>query len=299
MPPSFCVVLLLALPAITAASPVDTASRSCKADAGWNNPSPPRHIHGDTWYVGTCGLSSILITSPQGHVLIDGATEPAAPLIEANIRALGFKVEDVRYIVNSHEHFDHVAGIAQLQRDSGATVVAREPAATTLERGKGDRSDPQFLSIEGFAPVQNVRRIENGETLRLGPIALTAHATPGHTPGGTSWTWDSCAPNDAGDCLHMVYADSLTALSDDEYRYRDDAQHPGMLSAFRQSLATVAALPCDVLLTPHPSASSMWTRIGPDAHGPLVDSSACRAYAETARTKLDARLAEEHDRSAP
>lgn len=297
MHPSFCVVLLLALSA--AASPVDAASRSCKADAGWNDPSPPRHIHGDTWYVGTCGLSSILITSPQGHVLIDGATEPAAPLIEANIRALGFKVEDVRYIVNSHEHFDHAAGIARLQRDSGATVVAREPAATTLEHGKGDRSDPQFLSIEGFAPVQNVRRIKNGETLRLGPIALTAHATPGHTPGGTSWTWDSCAPDDTGNCLHMVYADSLTALSDDEYRYGDDAQHPGMLSAFRQSLTTVAALPCDVLLTPHPSASSMWTRIGPDAHGPLADSSACRVYVETARIKLDARLAEERDGSVP
>lgn len=298
-----CIILLplLAL-AGCAATPAtrDTpvTATTCKADAGWDDPTTPRRIHGDTWYVGTCGIGSILITSKQGHVLIDGATVVGAGLIEANIRALGFRVEDVRYILNSHEHMDHAGGLAQLQRDSGATVFARAPAVATLEHGRGDRSDPQFLISPEFPPVSAtaIRTVADGETLKLGPIAITAHATPGHTPGGTSWTWNSCASNQ---CLAMVYADSLTSISDDVYRYSDETLHPGVLPAFRRSIATVAALPCDVLLTPHPSASDMWSRLGPQAAKPLSDPDACRRYAATASDKLDARIAKEREGTAP
>lgn len=268
----------------------------CHADAKWTEPAPPLHIHGNTWFVGTCGISSILIASPQGHVLIDAGVKEAAPLVEANIRQLGFHVEDVRYIVNSHEHYDHAGGIAQLQHDSGATVIAREPAARAFERGRGDRSDPQFLNIEGFAPIANVRRIGDAKALALGPLKLTAHATPGHTPGSTTWTWDSCEQQK---CLHVVYADSLTAISDDAYRYSDEAVHPGVAAAFRQSIATIATLPCDLLLTPHPDASDMWTRLGAEAKAPLTDSTMCSRYAANASAKFDARLAKENASSKP
>ncbi|MEC4594181.1 MULTISPECIES: subclass B3 metallo-beta-lactamase [Nitrospirillum] len=263
---------------------------ACPEGADWNMPAAPLHIYADTWYVGTCGLSSILITSPQGHVLIDGATEKAAPLIEANIRALGFKVEDVRIILNSHEHLDHAGGIAQLQRDSGATVMALSAAAGALEHGKGDRGDPQYLSIEAFPAIPHVKRLKDGEEVTLGPIRLTAHATPGHTPGATTWTWDSCQD---GRCHHIVYADSLSAYTDDVYRYSDEAAHPGVLASFRQAIATMAALPCDILLTPHPDASQMWKRLGPNATLPLVDETACRRYGEAVTARLDKRLADE------
>ncbi|MBB6253483.1 subclass B3 metallo-beta-lactamase [Nitrospirillum iridis] len=272
-----------------------TAPAACKEGADWNTPAPPVHIHGNVWYVGTCGLSSILVTSPQGHILIDGATEKAAPLIEANIRALGFRVEDVRILLNSHEHLDHAGGLKQLQRDSGADVLALPAAADALERGKGDRGDPQFLSIDPFPAVTPVRRIKDGEVVTLGPLALTAHATPGHTPGATTWTWDSCSdggPN-GGQCRHVVYADSLSAYTDDAYRYSDEAAHPGMVARFRQAIATVAALPCDILLTPHPDASAMWRRLGPNATEPLVDDTACRRHAEAVSVRLDKRLATE------
>ena len=276
--------------------PVPADTKACTIDADWNEPAQPRRIYGNSWYVGTCGITAILITSPEGHVLIDGATEKAAPLIENNIRTLGFDLKDVRYIVNSHEHSDHAGGIAQLQRDSGATVAARGPAAAILERGKSDRSDPQYLSVDPFPPVASVRRIVDGETITLGSLSLTAHATPGHTRGSTSWAWKSC---ESGRCLDIVYADSLGAFSDKVYRYSDEAQHPGVLAAFRKTLVTVAELPCDILLTPHPDASNLWSRLGPQASAPLIDSAACRRYSATASLNLDARITKESAGSTP
>lgn len=262
----------------------------CKSDASWNDPATPRRIHGDTWFVGTCGISALLVTSPQGHVLIDGATPQAGTQIIANIRALGFRPEDVRHVLLSHEHMDHAGGLAELQRATGAPVLAREPAVATLKRGASDRSDPQLLVLDPFPPVSNVRTIADDEVVKVGAIALQAIATPGHTPGGTSWTWRSCENED---CRQIVYADSLTAISDKQYRFSDDAAHPGYVTALRQTLTRVANLPCDILVTPHPSASRLWSRIGPGTNEPLVDTGACRAYSEAAGKRLDARLAEE------
>lgn len=291
---ALAVVACGAMPFSNAAAATDTPP--CHAEAGWAQPAAPLHIHGDTWFVGTCGISSILIASPQGHILIDAGVAEAAPLVEANIRALGFRVEDVRYILGSHEHPDHAGGIAQFQRNAHAIVVARAPAAAALEHGRGGRDDPQYLSTKAFAPVGNVRRIGDGETLTLGRVKLKAHATPGHTPGSTSWTWQSC---ERGHCVDIVYADSLTAISDDVFRYTDEDRHPGVLAAFRRSIATVAALPCDILLTPHPDASDLWKRLGAGATAPLVDAGACRRYAALASANLDARIAMEKAAAAP
>lgn len=295
----FSLIAALCLPAacsLSASRPAAaTAVPPCPADAspmdGWSDRAPPRRIFGNTWYVGTCGITAILVTSAQGHVLIDGATEAAGPLIEANIRALGFHPRDVRYIVNSHEHHDHAAGLAYLQRATGAAVRVREPAVAALRRGQGDRSDPQFLESPKFPPVANVHALAEGETLRVGDLALTAHATPGHTPGSTSWTWRSC---EAGRCLDFAYADSLTAISDRQYRYSDS---PDVVAAFRKTLDTVAALPCDVLLTPHPAASNLFARL--DGKAPLTDAGACKRYADGARTKLEQRLSDERNGTAP
>ena len=262
----------------------------CPADPTWNDPAPPRHIYGNTWYVGTCGLSAILITSDQGHILIDGDTEQAPPMIEASIRQAGFRIKDVKLIVNSHAHNDHAGGLARLQRDSGAVVLARGADVDALERGRGDRSDPQFLSITGFPRVAHVRRIADGEVVTLGPLTLTASATPGHTPGSTSVTWDAC---EGARCLHLAYAGSVSAISDDVYRYTDEAQHPGVVAAFRQGLAAIAAMPCDVLLTPHPEASKLWLRMGAQATVPLINIGACREFAAQAAEQLDARIARE------
>jgi metallo-beta-lactamase class B len=263
----------------------------------WTTPVAPFRIFGNTWYVGSRGLAAILITSPAGHVLIDGDLPTSPPLIEASIRALGFRVEDVKYILNSHAHYDHAGGIAALQRAAQATVVASADGAAAIERGHGDRGDPQFESAAYFPPAHDVRRIGDGDTLRVGDVAITAHLTPGHTPGSTSWTWRSCAD---GRCLSIAYADSLTAVSDTDYRFSDDRAHPGIADAFRRSIATVSALPCDILLTPHPGASDFWARhdAATDGSG-LVDASACRRYGDESMQRFDERVARERATQTP
>ncbi|TZF90604.1 subclass B3 metallo-beta-lactamase [Cognatilysobacter lacus] len=288
------VIALAALAACTGATNTRPASMQapnrCADDAGWNDPAVPRHIYGNTWYVGTCGISALLVTSKDGHVLLDAGTGEAATQVEASIRALGFRVEDIRAIVNSHAHLDHAGGLARLQRDSGAPVYARAAAVSVLSTGVADRSDPQQLSLESFAAVAHVQAIADDGHVRVGAIDLAAHATPGHTAGSTSWTWREC---EKGRCVDMAYVDSLTAMTDDEFRYSDEVAHPGTLADFRAGLTRVAALPCDVLVTPHPSLSDMWSRIAPESSKPLVDPAACRDYAQWANARLDARLAKE------
>ena len=194
----------------------------------------------------------------------------------------------------SAHHFARVTSFSRCEL-STTELAAREPAASALERGHVDRSDPQFLSAKAFPPVANVRRIADGEAIELGPLALTAHATPGHTGGSTSWSWTSC---EAERCLHIVYADSLTPISDDAFRFSDEAAHPGVLAAFRQSAETIAALPCDILVTPHPDASALWDRLGNAPTQPLIDADACQRYASRAARSLDERVAKEKGTSA-
>lgn len=274
------------------ASAMADEAPTCPADAtmmeGWNDRAPPRRVFGNTWYVGTCGLTALLVTSDQGHILIDGATAPAGPLIDANIRALGFDPRDVKYLLNSHEHYDHAAGLAYLQGVTSAPLLAREPGIATLRSGKSDRNDPQQLEQHSaFPPVADVEAIGDGDTVRIGPLALTAHATPGHTPGGTSWTWRSC---DGERCLDIAYTDSVSAMSDKEYRYLD---HPGMVDAFRRGLDTLATLPCDIQITPHPLVSDLFARLQGAPGKPLVDADACKRYAQTGRANLEKRLGDE------
>lgn len=267
---------------------VPACAVDAKVSEGWNQRARPQRIFANTWYVGTCGLTALLVTSDQGHILIDGAGEPAGPLIAANIRALGFDPKDVKYLLNSHEHDDHAAGLAYLQRVSGAPVLARAPAIATLRSGRSDRSDPQQLNQrEPFPPVGDVRVIADGAIVRVGALALTGHGTPGHTPGGTSWSWRSC---DGERCLDIAYTDSVSAMSDRHYRYLD---HPEMVQAFRSGLDTLAALPCDIQITPHPALSDLFARMQGVDGKPLVDAGACQRYAASGRAGLQQRLAGE------
>jgi metallo-beta-lactamase class B len=266
---------------------------ACPSCAEWNAPQRPFRVHGDTYYVGTHGLSAILVTSKRGHVLIDGGLPESAASIAANIRALGFRVEDVRLILNSHAHFDHAGGIAELQRASGAAVAASPASAAVLTRGASGPDDPQYGVIPSFPAVSDVRVIADGDTLRVGPLALTAHFTPGHTPGGTSWSWRSC---DQGRCLDLVYADSQTPISADDFHFTRSSTYPSALADFARGFALLERLRCDVLLTPHPGASTLWERVeaaGRGATPALVDPDACRRYAASARAQLARRVAAE------
>jgi metallo-beta-lactamase class B len=263
----------------------------------WNKPRAPFRLYGNSYYVGTDGLSAILVTSPQGHILLDGALEQSAPLIDASIRKLGFKTEDVKLILNSHGHYDHAGGIAALQRASGATVAASASGASALARGENTPDDPQFgfgRAENGFPPVRNVRVVKDREVVKVGDLAIEAHLTPGHTPGSTAWTWRSC---EGSTCLNMVYADSLTAVSAPGFRYTGDAKTPSRIEAFRKSIATVAALPCDIVVSTHPQFTNidqkLKARAAKPAVDPFIDPAGCREYAADAAKRLEARVAEE------
>jgi metallo-beta-lactamase class B len=295
--------------ALVALSPVrSTAAAGLRADpakkcdscAAWNAPHEPFRVFGNTYYVGVAGLSAILVTSDEGLILLDGGLPQSAPLIDANIRKLGFRTEDVRLIVNSHAHYDHAGGIAALQRLSGARVAASASGAFALEHGEPPRDDPQYAGsrlARAFPPVKTVRIVTDGETLRVGALAVTAHLTPGHTPGSTTWTWRSC---EGARCLDVVYADSLNAVSSPGFRFTGDATHPSIETTFRRSIETIAALPCDILLAPHPGMADMDEKLQrhepQPGSNPFVDPGACRAYADAAMRRLDQRVAEERGR---
>ncbi len=271
--------------------------KSCDRCASWNQPQEPFRIFGNTFYVGTTELSAILITSDAGHILLDGALPQSAPLIDNNIQALGFKTEDIKVIANSHAHFDHAGGIAALQTVSGARVLACERGAQTLEAGVSPPDDPQYGFGEeatSFPPVVNVHAVTDGQTTRLGKLHLTAHCTPGHTPGSASWSWRAC---EAGRCENIVYADSLNAVSAPGFLFSDDAKNPDLVGRFRASIKTVSGLPCTILLTPHPGFMDLSRKLkrlqeSPGSN-PFIDPSACKAYARLAEQKLDDRIARE------
>jgi metallo-beta-lactamase class B len=269
--PPFAILVLL-LGALAAAQ---RPAQSCANCAAWNAPQQPFRIYGNTYYVGPRGLSSILITSPQGDILLDGALAESAPQIAAHIRALGFRLRDVKLILNSHVHYDHAGGIAALTRMTGARVAASPWSAAVLRTGRPVADDPQHDILLPLAPVPKVQVIHDGGTLRVGSLAITAHFTPGHTPGGTSWTWRSCQQ---GKCLDLVYADSLTPVSAPGYRYSD---HPDLLAGFQHSFAWLRSTPCDILLTPH---------LGPN---PERNPQACRDLAAKSEQQLQQRLASE------
>lgn len=266
----------------------------CEHCAEWNAPQQPFRVYGNTWYVGVKGLSSILVTSDQGLVLIDGALPQSAPLIAANVRALGFKLEDIKLILNSHAHSDHAGGIAELARLSGASVAATKFSAALLRSGNPD--DVQFGKTQAYPALSQVREIRDGEVMQVGSLALTAHITPGHTSGSTSWTWRSC---EGERCVDMVYADSLSAPG---FKLLGNPRQPDAVGEFQRSFTAIAALPCEVLMTPHPDAVGLFERVAardagkPDA---LIDRDACRKYAKGASERFEKQLAVERKKKVP
>jgi metallo-beta-lactamase class B len=258
---------------------------ACDGKEEWTDPGPPLHIYGNVYHVGSCTISSILITSPKGHVLLDSGMTGTAPAVAANIERLGFKLRDIRLIGASHEHNDHSGAIADLQTLTGAAVMAMPSAFNALETGQVEKEDPQS-GIHQAYPGSTVGIILfDGQPLRAGPIPITAYATPGHAPGSTSWTWRSC---EAKRCIQIVYADSISAVSADSYRFSD---HDDYVADFRRSLRAIGRMKCDLLITPHPGASNFIERM--DGKEPLIGPGQCQEYAARGAAALDARLAKE------
>jgi metallo-beta-lactamase class B len=279
---------LLLTPSLAAAATLD-----CEQCESWNRDQAPFRIFGNTYFVGVRGLSSVLVTSPDGHILIDGALPQSAPLIARHVAQLGFKMSDVKVILNSHVHYDHAGGIAELQQLSGAKVIVSDIAARVLRTGKVERSDPQFGVMKPFPAVKNVEALGARESVEVGKLKVRVIHTPGHTPGGTSWTWTSC---EAERCLNVVYGDSLNAISDDSFKYSGDPRYPQAGSDLAASIEAISATPCDILVAAHPGLTGLLTLIDEQGQGDrnqLVDSSACKRYAAAGKERFDKRLEQE------
>src|SRR5262245_4357679 len=291
-------LVLVASPLHSQTRLADSASRAreCPICAEWNAPHAPFRVFGNTYYVGTNGLSAVLITSPAGLILIDGGLPESAPIIIGNIRAAGFRVEDLKLILNSHAHYDHAGGIAELQRASGGEVAARAWSANVMERGASGNDDPQFGLVLPYPAVRSVRHITEGTALHIGTLSVTPHFTGGHTPGGTTWTWRSC---EGDTCADIVYADSQTPVSADSFLFSRSSSYPAAVADFEHGFQVLENLPCDILLTPHPSASKLWERFSAREKGDaraLFGAAGCKEYAAGARRQLSERLAHERTR---
>jgi metallo-beta-lactamase class B len=272
---------------------VQADSLDCTRCEEWNQAQAPFRIFGNTYYVGPRGLSSVLVTSPAGHVLIDGALPQSAPLIARHVEQLGFKMKDVKLILNSHVHYDHAGGIAELQKLSGAKVIGSDLAVNVLRSGKVDRTDPQFGHLLPYPGASNVEALGARKSVDLGSLHLNVIHTPGHAPGGTSWTWQSCEDQR---CLNVVYGDSLNAVADESFKYSGDERYPKAKADLLNSIAAIDAAPCDILIAVHPELTPWWPAV--DEHGKvdraqLVDSTACKRYAAGARERFDKRLESE------
>ncbi len=222
-------------------------------------------------------------------MLIDSGTEAGAAIVQNNVRALNFLMSDVAVLLHSHEHFDHVGGMAALQAASGARVYASKEAADVLRTGKDSAGDPQHGMHPPFAGMRVDKIVADGEVTGWDDTDFTAIATPGHTPGALSWQWESC---EGSNCVTIVYADSMSPVSADGYRFSD---HPDYVAEYRKGIARIAAAKCDILLTPHPSASDMNRRLVDGSA--LIDDTACERYAASVTQRLDERLAKETARA--
>jgi metallo-beta-lactamase class B len=232
----------------------------------WSQPTAPFKIIDNTYYVGTAGLSVYLIATKQGLILIDSGLPQNAALVEASIKKLGFKLSDVKFILSSHAHFDHAGGLAKLKADTGAWFTANEGDKYAFEKGvyPGSEERKDF----NFPPVKVDGGIPDGGQVKLGGVTVTAHLTPGHTKGCTTWTWpvrdkDGSAHTAINFCSASVAANSLSP-----------EQYPGIVADYRTTFAKASKLDGDVFLAPHAEQFNMpakWAKLGKPGPNPFID----------------------------
>jgi metallo-beta-lactamase class B len=277
-------VVLLGLVALLALILVGRRLNATKR--GGQQPAEPFRIAGNLYYVGANDASAFLVTGPEGHVVIDGGYPSTAPMIIASIEKLGFRIEDVEVLLNSEPHPDHAGGLGVLQEASGAELWASEASAYTLESG-GDDPDAILplralarIGVVGFPPLRVDHRFEDGDTIRLGPLALTAHVTGGHTRGCTSWSFQV---RDGERTLNAVSACDLGRLA--------FSQYPGQEEDLERSFEVLRGLPADIWVTCHARKWGRYKKFvaSRDANGavePFIDPEGYRAYIDAAEAEL-------------
>ena len=234
----------LAQPPALPSPPALEASR--RLFDSWKAAVPPRRLVDNIHYVGAAGVSSFLITSRDGHFLIDTGFEDTVPVIQRGIEQLGFRLNDIKYILSSHAHVDHTGGHSRMQRLTGATIVASAEDARLLAAGGAGDYSPFPAELMRYTPATAGRIVRHRESLSLGDVTLTAHLTPGHTRGATTWT---TRVNDGGRSYDVVFFSSTSIV--DGTRLLHPPAYPTIAVDYEQTWARLKALPCDIWFAPH------------------------------------------------
>jgi metallo-beta-lactamase class B len=241
----------------------------------WNKPVEPFRIIGNVYYVGAAGVSAFLVTSPAGSILLDGGLPETAPQLARNIAALGFRLADVKYLLNSHAHFDHAGGLAELKRLSGAAVIASAGDAGTLRAGSADMP---------AVPVDRI--VRDGDRVEVGGTTLAARVTPGHTRGCTTWTTTVA---DAGRTYNVVFYCSTSVVD----RLVGNTGYPEIVSDYEQSFRVLRTLQSDVFLGPHPmffQLDAKRQRMRTGSPNPFVDPGELRRFVDESERQFRAEL---------
>lgn len=269
------------------------AQAADKIPAEWTTPQAPFRIVGNTYYVGTKDLAVYLITSPKGDVLIDGALTETVPQIEKNIAALGFKLSDIKLIVNTHAHFDHAAGLAQLKKNTGARFDASAADKPILETGTISFGP---TASTHYPPVKVDHVVKDGETVSAGDVHLTAHLTPGHTPGCTSWTWNE---SEGGKAYRVIDICSVSVAGNPLV---NNKAYPRIVDDYRASIAKLSAMHADVFLAPHagfydPQGKEAARKAG--GPNPFIDPTALQSFMTKAKAGFETELARQQAAAQP
>jgi len=260
-----------------------------QANADWTEPFPPFRIAGDLYYVGSKGLANYLITTSQGHILINSDLEANVPLIRASVDRLGFKFSDIKILLISHAHWDHAAGSAAIKALTGAKYMVMDADVSVVESGgKTDfqyGDDPKSL----YPPAKVDRVLHDGDEVRLGGAMLVAHLTPGHTKGCITWTMKV---QEGGRTLDVVIVGSPNV--NPGCRLVDNSRYPQIAADFERMFEVVKSLPCDIFLTGHGGEFGLeakYSRVKEGAPAPFVDPDGYKSYVADRERAFKAELA--------
>jgi metallo-beta-lactamase class B len=250
--------------------------------AKWSAPFEPFHLIDNIYYVGTDGIAAYVIKTSDGLILMDTAIPQLTGMLKDNIAKLGFKEADIRYILNTHAHYDHTGGFAEIKQDTGAKLIAGARDKPLLEAGyyPGEEKNTDF----GFPPVTVDRAVTEGDKITLGNTTLTAHATPGHTPGCTSW--EMTVKDGEQNREVLFFCSGTVALN----RLVGNPTYPGIVDDYRTTYAKVKPMKIDVLLGPHPEVYNMQAKraaMKDGAPNPFVEPGELAAYAATLEQQFD------------
>ena len=273
------------------ASALVATSASSQNSPDWTVPFPPFRIADNLYYVGSKGLANYLITTPQGHILINSDLEANVPLIRASIERLGFKLSDVKILLISHAHWDHDAGSAKVKELTGATYMVMDADVPVVE--SGGRTDFQYGNDAGtlYPPLHVDRVLHDGDQVKLGDAVLVAHLTPGHTKGCTTWT---LTVRDAGKTYNAVIIGSPNV--NQGYQLVDSAKYPKIAEDYERTFRVLKSLRCDLFLGAHGSYFGMeakYARMQAGAADAFVDPQGCAAFVAQKEREFRSELAKQ------